>query len=260
MIVQNEKMAALGKMILSISHEVNNPNNFISFNIPILKEYILDLIPIIDKYAEKYPDFSPANMPYIEFRDDLNKLLTNIENGSRRISRIVSDLKEFSRRKEVTNMEWIDLNELIESIMTISGTKIRSMVKSFEINIDRDFPQFHSDRQIMELIIINLLNNAAEATDKNDSRIRLDAYFNKEIRETLIIEVSDNGCGINKSHMEKIFDPFFSTKTSKEGTGMGLYLCRTLVDQIGGQLEVESEVGKGSTFRIVLTKDGMPEE
>ena len=105
MVLQSEKMAALGKMILSISHEINNPNNFVSFNIPILKEYIQDLIPIIDGHAERNPDFNPSNMSYKEFREDLNKLLTNIENGSMRISNIVSDLKEFSQRKDGCNLQ-----------------------------------------------------------------------------------------------------------------------------------------------------------
>ena len=257
MVLQSEKMAALGKMILSISHEINNPNNFVSFNIPILKEYIQDLIPIIDGHAERNPDFNPSNMSYKEFREDLNKLLTNIENGSKRISNIVYELKEFSKRKDITKMDWVDIKEVIDGVVTITGTKIRSIVDSFEINIAEKLPQFYSDSQIIELILINLLNNAADAADKENSWVKLDVLLKKINHNTLIIEVSDNGCGINESDVNKIFDPFFSSKSSKEGTGMGLYLCRSLTDQIGAHLEVDSEFGKGSTFRLILNRNGI---
>lgn len=260
MLVQNEKMATLGNMILSISHEVNNPNNFISFNIPILKDYMIDLIPALDEHAKRNPDFTPGNMPYNEFREDLNKLLINIENGSRRISRIVSDLKEFSKRKDVTKLEWIDIKDVIESVMTISGTKIRNMFESFEVIKNENLPQLYCDASILELIIINLVNNAAEAANKNNSWIRLNTFIKKGRKNTFIVEVSDNGSGIDESHIDKIFDPFFSTKSSKEGTGMGLYLCRTLVDQINGHIEVESEAGKGSVFRIILNQNGLYNE
>ncbi len=253
MMVQSEKMAALGTMILNISHEINNPNNFISFNIPILKDYLRDLMPVIEDHVDKNPDFAPSNMPYSEFREDLNKLLMNIENGSKRISRIVSVLKEFSKRKKITKMEWFDLNAVIERIITISGTKIKSIVDSFETKVAENLSKIYSDSQIIELVVINLLNNAIEETSKKrDSWIRLDVLYGKKNHDTIIIKVSDNGSGIEESIIDKIFDPFFSTKSSKEGTGMGLYLCRALADQIGASIEVESDFGNGSTFRFIV--------
>ncbi len=252
MMVQSEKMAALGTMISNISHKINNPNNFISFNIPILKEYIQDLMPIIEDHVNKNPDFAPSNMPYSEFREDLNKLLINIENGSRRISTIVSDLKKFPKRKNITKMNWVDINAVIERIITISSTNIKSVVDSFETNVDQNLSKIYTDSQIIELVVVNLLNNAIEATDKRNSWIRLDAFFSKRNQDTIIFEVSENGSGIEESIIDKIFDPFYSSKPSKENTGMGLYLCRALADQIGATIEVESDFGKGSKFRLIL--------
>ena len=259
-IVQNEKMAAMGKMILGISHEINNPNNFISFNVPILKDYFQELMPIIDDYAEKDSNFKIFNMQYQEFRDDLQELLKNIENGSNRINRIVSDLKEFSQKKDITKMEWIDIKEVIDRVVTICAAKIRSIMDTFEININENLPQFYSDAHIIELILINLLNNSIEAADKKNCWIKLNVFLKKDNQNSLIIEVSDNGCGISESDIDRIFEPFFSTKSSKGGAGMGLYLSSTLAEQIGAHLEVDSEFGTGSTFRLITNENRLSDE
>ena len=254
LMIQSEKMAALGKMILGIAHEINTPNNFISFNIPILKEYLQLLIPIIDDYADKNPDFNLLDMSYKEFREDLHKLLTNIENGSNRINRIVSDLKEFSQKKDKTKREWFDINKVIEKAATISSPKIKSLVDEFEINIPEDLPQVYCDPEILELILVNFLINAADAADKKNCWIKLNVFLENKKQNALVIEVKDTGRGINESNKDRIFDPFFSTKSSKGGTGMGLYLCSTLADQMGAQIEVDSEVGKGSSFRLITNE------
>jgi signal transduction histidine kinase len=97
-LVQAQKLEALGELIAGLVHEVNNPNSFIMFNIPILRDYIAELMPIVDNYANEHDDFKIFNMTYPVFRDDLFKTLNNIANGSKRIDRIVASLKEFSKK------------------------------------------------------------------------------------------------------------------------------------------------------------------
>ena len=253
--IHTEKMAALGTMIAGVAHEVNNPNNFISFNTPILKEYIQELLPIVDEHAKRKPNVELMNMPYSEFREDLHKILGNIENGSIRINRIVSDLKDFARKKDKTKADWISLDEVIERSATICKAKIKDSIDSFDVNISDNLPQLYCDPEIVEMIIINFLINAAEAADKKNSWIELKVYLGKKEQNFVIIEVNDNGSGIEKNNLDKIFDPFFSTKSSKGGTGMGLYLCDTLAAQIGAYIDIESEFGKGSTFRLIIRAD-----
>ena len=120
----------------------------------------------------------------------------------------------------------------------------------FSAAMRRSFSRFLSS-----ITAFNFLINAAEAADKKNSWIKLNVFLEEKRQNALIIEVKDNGRGINKSNMDTIFDPFFSTKSSKGGTGMGLYLCRTLADQMGACIEVDSEVGKGSTFRLITGKN-----
>ena len=254
--VQSEKMAALGTMIMGIAHEINNPNGFISFNIPILREYFQEILPILDDYAGSNSDLEIMNMTYPVFREDLFTTLENIENGSKRINRIVSSLKEFSKKKDHTTRIFCNLEEVIKKAVTKCGSKIRNQLVSLEVNFPEDLPQMACDPEIIELIIINFLTNAAEAAVDGDPRIKLNVRRDRKLN-TVIIEVIDNGRGIGKSDLDKIFDPFYSTKSSRESTGLGLYLCNALVGQMGARLEVDSVPGQGSTFRLIIEQKEM---
>ena len=139
-LVQNEKLASIGFLVSGVAHEINNPNNFIIFNIPILRDYLNELTPITDKYALDHPDFEPVGMAYSEFREDLFKILENIEHGSTRINRTVSDLRDFSRKKEKTTHVPVDIKEVIEKAVSISRGKIGRMVKTLRMNVPEDMP------------------------------------------------------------------------------------------------------------------------
>ena len=251
-LIQKEKMASLGVLVSSIAHEINNPNNFVSFNIPILRDYIEEMIPIIDEYAVGHPEFELCNLTYPEFRQDIFKLIVNIENGSGRISTFVSNLRKFSQTKYQKPLIWVELNDVIESVHSICHSKIKSSVKSFVKNIPENLPKIYTEPYALEQILLNLLINAAQASDKKDSWIKLNITVDNGEQEHLGIEVSDNGCGIDKETQLKIFDPFFTTKSQTEGTGLGLYVCHTLVERLKGRIEVESEPGQGSVFKLML--------
>lgn len=251
-LIQKEKMASLGVLVSSIAHEINNPNNFVSFNIPILRDYIEEMIPIIDKYAAVRQDFEICNLTYPEFRQDIFKLIMNIENGSDRISTFVANLRNFSQDKYKKVLIWVELKDVIESVLSICHSKIKRTVKSFVNNIPEDLPKVYTEPYALEQILLNFLVNAAQASDKHDSWVKLNVTVNDERREHITIEVGDNGCGIGREVQHKIFDPFFTTKSHIEGTGLGLYVCHTLAERLNGHIDVESEPGKGSVFRLIL--------
>ncbi|MGD8549531.1 MAG: PAS domain-containing protein [Desulfobacterales bacterium] len=254
-LIQSEKLASIGVLVSGIAHEINNPNNYISVNIPILRDYINTVIPIIDEYAEKHPDLEILHMPYAEFREDIIELLDNIQYGSRQIKSIVKDLKVFSKPDQDKPIEKIDLKPMFEKVLAFCRSKIRKTVKTFNVNIPENLPEMLIDRKPLEQTLINLLINAANAFDKpisDNSRVDLVVSMDDSKENQLIIEVSDNGRGMDEKTIEKIFDPFFTTNPSDEGTGLGMYIVHNLIEKIGGRIQVESKLGEGSKFTVIL--------
>lgn len=253
--IQREKMAALGVLISGVAHEINNPNNYISVNIPILRDYLNVVMPIVDEYAQKHPDLEILYMSYPEFREDIFELLDNVQHGSRQIKSIVRDLKVFSKPGEDKKMEKIDLKPIIEKVVGFCRSKIKRTVQTFNVHISENLPEVQIDSQSLEQILINLLINAAQAFEKpleENSNVNLIVSMDDSRDNRLAIEVSDNGGGMDEKTLEKIFTPFFTTKSSEDGIGLGLYIVQNLIEKIGGRIEVESKLGIGSNFRIIL--------
>ena len=205
-LIQNEKMASLGILISGIAHEINNPNNYISVNIPILRDYLNVVMPIVDEYAQKNPDIKILYMPYAEFREDIFELIDNVQHGSRQINSIVRDLKIFSAANKHKKIEKIDLKPMIDKVVSFCGGKIGRSVKTFNVQMPENLPEAPVESQLLEQILINLLINAAQAFDKpvdEHSMINLSVSMEDVKGNQLTIEVSDNGCGMDEGTMEK---------------------------------------------------------
>jgi PAS domain S-box-containing protein len=251
-LIQNEKLASLGLLISGIVHEINNPNNFIAFNIPILREYLGEILPIVDEHAKKIPWYEVQGMPYDDFRVDVLKLLENMEHGSNRINVTVAKLKEFARKREDKGLRPVKSAEVVQKALSICHTQIRKTVKTFEVDIAPGLVTMTTDPEAIEQVLINLLVNAAQAADKEDSRIRLHVYRGDSWKNRLVMEVIDNGCGMDEATVSRIFEPFYTTKEEGCGTGLGLYISKNLIEAAGGSISVESEPGRGTTFRVIF--------
>jgi polar amino acid transport system substrate-binding protein len=249
---QSENLSSLGLFVSGIAHELGNLNNCLTFNIPILRDYLKKLIPIIDDHAKRQQDFELFGMSYPEFQKDVFRILDNIEYASNRIVETGSGLREFVKTASEEKRHMVDVGKVIKKSVAVCRGQIRSKVKSFEINIAKDLPVIHTDPLALEQILVNLLINAAQAVDDDNSRVMLSAKLGNRLRDYLIIEVGDNGCGIDEEAKEKIFDPFFTTKSDMGQSGLGLFICRNLIEGLGGQIEVRSEPGEGSIIRVSL--------
>ncbi len=260
--IQNEKLTALGILLTGVVHDINNPNNFVSINIPILRDYLEELIPIVDDYAVRNPEYRLFGMTYPEFREDLLKLMDNMEHGSKRIGALVTCLREFVRNREKGKRRWVDLKAEIENAVMICQGNLKRKVKFFDVTIPENMPVVFSYPEALGLVLVNLLVNAGEAADKKGSSwVSLTVEIGEgEWEGHIIIEVSDNGCGMGRDALERIFEPLYTTKAGANGTGLGLFISQNIVHEIGGHIEVKSELGKMTTFRLIVPSIGTPEE
>jgi signal transduction histidine kinase len=247
----SEKLASLGLLASGVAHEINNPNGFITFNLPILRNYMSAVMNHITNGDELSGQKSWFGMSFDAFYTDLFQLIDNMEHGAQRISKIVASMNTLAQSKTVgSSVRKCHLEQVFEQVETLCSGELKRVGQRLTIDCPTDLPELILDAGSLEQVLINLLMNAAQATDKSNAWIRLTAEHPEE--DILVIVVQDNGCGMDETVRQKLFDPFFTTKAPGSGTGLGMAICHNLVATMGGTIQVESVVGQGSTFRITL--------
>jgi signal transduction histidine kinase len=158
----------------------------------------------------------------------------------------------FARPDDIRDLEKVDLRSILMQSIEFCQAKTKRTVKSLTFDVARNFPEIISNSHSLLHTMVNLLINAAQSADKNDSWIKICVMQNEPSPDHIVIRVEDNGCGMASNTKQKIFDPFFTTKAKGVGTGLGLYISQSLINALGGYIKVESEPGKGSRFDVIL--------
>jgi signal transduction histidine kinase len=247
-----DKMAALGQIMAGVAHEINNPNNFIHFNLPIMKKYVEVMQPMLDHHFEEDPDLKMLNMPYEMFIEDVYKLIGNMQHGSKRITKIVGELKDYVHGGEGEEKKPAPLGPVVDQVMVLVGKQVGKMVKRLDVAIADDLPPVRMSPGKIEQVLINLIINAGHAADKEDSWIKLTVRRGKAEADPVEILIEDNGAGIPEDVLRHIFDPFYTTKERGVGTGLGLAISQKIAEDHEGTLTVKSTVGEGTCFTITL--------
>ena len=221
-ITQQEKMASLGLMAAGIAHEIGNPLTSISSMAQVIKRRIDD-------------------KKIVEFVDNI---LSNID----RISVIVRELVDFSRPSSL-DASMISVNEIINSAVGIVKYDKRSKHINFNLELDRNLPKTFLVGDYLLQVLINILINAVDATENLNNEINVSS---KLIENNIRILIEDKGCGIDNDKINRIFEPFYTTKEVGKGTGLGLTVSYGIIKKFGGEIKVKSEIEKGSIFEIML--------
>jgi PAS domain S-box-containing protein len=263
-LLQSEKLASIGQLAAGVAHEINNPVGYVFSNIGSLEKYLQDFCAMLDAYQQAEPALSETARATVQqlraeldldfLRQDVIALLAETREGINRVRKIVQDLKDFSHVGAEDDWQWLDLHDGLDSTLNIVWNELK-----YKTTFNKEYgqlPRIHGLPSQLNQVFMNLLVNAAHAIEKQGVVTLRTGQQNDEVW----VEVQDTGCGIPPDNLKRIFDPFFTTKEVGKGTGLGLSVSYSIVQKHHGRIEVRSEVGKGTVFRVWLPVEPRPAE
>jgi len=259
-IVQQEKMASIGQLAAGVAHEINNPMGFITSNLTSLAKYASRLDEYIAALQQSmfscpsHPDTIEIDLLRQKLKvdyviSDMCELIKESLDGANRVSRIVQDLKSFSRVDQVESCR-TNLNEALTTTINIAWNELKYIA-----TLERDFneiPDLICFPQQLNQVFLNLLVNAAQSIEKQGV-ITVRTWSDGD---NIFVSVADTGKGMTAEVKKHVFEPFFTTKDAGKGTGLGLSISSDIIHKHGGQISVESELGIGTTFTVRLPVNG----
>ncbi len=223
------KMASIGRLAAGVAHEINNPLAIINEKAGLLKDIAL-----------LKPDF--------KYKEKIVEVVESILRSVNRCSTITHRLLGFAKRMDVT-AEVIDLEVLLKEVSGFLEKDATLRTITINYNFDKNLPSIDSDRGQLQQVFLNILTNAFYVVKDEEGRVDISAELKAD--KKVYVTITDNGTGISKENLEHIFEPFYSTK-GKYGTGLGLSITYGIVQKLGGEIKVESQVGQGTIFTVIL--------
>lgn len=259
-LLRSEKLASVGQLAAGVAHEINNPIAYVLSNMRTLSQYLDDINVIISKYKDlvcrsgnkslvaEMEDAEKRCEAEFILKDSASIIEENVS-GALRIRDIVRDLSTFSRA-DIGKVGRVDVNKIIESaIKVIYNEVIHHARLRTKLN---ELPEIFADSGQLGQVFLNIILNAGQSMPEGHADSNTVIIESRLEGEDIVVSVKDTGSGIPPENLPKIFDPFFTTKEVGEGSGLGLPISLNLVRQHGGDIQVKSEAGKGSTFKIIL--------
>ncbi|HKU42600.1 MAG TPA: response regulator [Polyangiales bacterium] len=228
-----ERLASLGTLAAGVAHEINNPLSFVVANV---------------EFALAELKRAKPELPNLPWFDEVLRALGEAQVGVSRVTQIVSELRAFARPANAP-FGRVDVNRVIASAIDMAGGELRHGVR---LTTDyAELPPVIANETRLNQVFFNLLINAAQAIAANGGQGDI-AITTRVADGQIAVEVKDSGCGMNAEVRKRIFDPFFTTRPPGSGTGLGLAVCHGIVTSLGGEIDVETEPGRGTTFRVLL--------
>ena len=256
-LLQSEKMASIGQLAAGVAHEINNPIGYVSSNLGALERYFQDAFGMLSIYEQAETSIADAGVREqinaakkkldIDFlKKDLGELMDESRDGITRVKQIVQNLKDFAHVDISEEWHFCNLHKGLDSTLNIVNNEIKykaELVKQYG-----DIPEVECLVSQINQVFMNLLVNAAHAIEERGVITVSTGTQGEEVW----VSITDTGSGIAPENLKKIFDPFFTTKPLGKGTGLGLSLSYSIIHKHHGRIEVQSELGKGTTFRVWL--------
>lgn len=262
-LLQSEKMASIGQLAAGVAHEINNPVGFVSSNMKSLQTYVEKLLQVVNQQDEllQRDELSAdlkdqakkltvdADLSYL--RTDVVDLITESLDGLKRVKDIVQSLKDFSHVGE-SDWQMVDVTKGLESTITIANNELK-----YKTVIEKHYgelPLIKGLASQLNQVFMNLLVNAAHSIAERGTI----SIYTECKDDWVYIRIKDTGCGIPTENLSRIFEPFFTTKPIGSGTGLGLSLSYGIVQKHNGRIDVQSEIGVGTSFTVCLPVSQLP--
>jgi two-component system NtrC family sensor kinase len=259
-LIENEKLASLGRLAAGVAHEINNPLAIVVNNLTVLRRDVLAALRVLDTYREggaclarAEPELAARaarleeeiDLPYL--RENLPRVFEKSADGLRRVRDIVQNLRDFARLDEAAFKE-VNCNAALQSTLEALNHELHKNAVRVETRF-QELPPVACHAGKINQMFLNILLNAIQASKREDI---VEVRTRPDGDAAVIVEIEDHGGGIRPEHLPHLFEPFFTTKSVGSGTGLGLSVSYGVVRDQGGTIEVESVVGRGSLFRIRL--------
>ncbi|MEW6313820.1 MAG: PAS domain S-box protein [Pseudomonadota bacterium] len=260
-LMQSEKMASVGQLAAGVAHEINNPIGYVYSNLGSLEKYLNEMFGLLNTYEQAEASIADAAMAErvrqekqkadLEFlREDMGLLMRESKEGITRVKKIVQDLKDFSHVDQDEEWKMEDLHKGLDTTLSIVHNDLK--YKARVVKEYGDVPEIECIMSQLNQVFMNMLVNAGHAIEDHGKEQGVIALRTGCQGNEVWVAISDTGKGIAPENLKRIFDPFFTTKPVGKGTGLGLSLSYGIVQKHHGRIEVESEVGKGTTFKVIL--------
>ena len=249
---QAQKMETLGTLVAGVAHEINNPINLILYNLPLLQKIWTDLLPALISLAESAPERKFGGFTADFLKDNLAQLVADMEMAANRVTKIVADLKNFSRQSNIAEKHLLNINTAVTNALRLAQTTLRKVAIGVRTELAPDLPEVEGNLQSIEQVVLNIVINAAQAIDHTHGEILIQTGFSlKDGR--VYLRVTDNGRGVSPVMAERVFLPFVTDKQAQGGTGLGLSVTYSIVQAHGGEIFFENrEGGAGTAYTVQL--------
>lgn len=249
---QAQKMETLGTLVAGVAHEINNPINLILYNLPLLQKIWTDLLPALISLAESAPERKFGGFTADFLKDNLAQLVADMEMAANRVTKIVADLKNFSRQSNIAEKHLLNINTAVTNALRLAQTTLRKVAIGVRTELAPDLPEVEGNLQSIEQVVLNIVINAAQAIDHTHGEILIQTGFSlKDGR--VYLRVTDNGRGVSPAMAERVFLPFVTDKQAQGGTGLGLSVTYSIVQAHGGKIFFENRAGgAGAAFTVQL--------
>lgn len=247
--INAEKMVSLGILVAETAHEINNPVNFIKINSSIIKQVWECIRPILNEYFARNKDYVIAGIPSEHIEKTMKDLINGVDDGTERIRNIVESLKNYSRNKPLDMSGAFNINFAVQKSIVLLNSLIKKSTNRFYTEYASNLPDVRGDIRRIEQVIINIIQNACHSLSDKDKAINLKTFMENN---KVVILLNDEGIGIPPQNINRVTDPFFTTRDKEGGLGLGLSISKNIIESHNGGITISSDAKNGTSVKIVL--------